>query len=230
MSTRPSTDAGWLLFGQIMSAALNGAPTDFGVTTDEATSFKGVVLGYEGALAIAKSPETRTKVAVHNKQVALRELQVAIGKINQRVRGYSGITDEKLLQLGLAPRKKPTRKNPPTDVPNLEIRAQQANVISFVAHGTGKERALASDVTGVTVFSYVGETPPPTAAGWSWHGNYSRASDKLAFDPAVKGTAWLCAVFFNDRGQGPACEPVRINLAGGNVVPVGGESELKLAA
>jgi len=76
---------------------------------------------------------------------------------------------------------------------------------------------------GMSVFSYVGETPPATATDFKFEGNTGKTTIDIALPPSVAtgATVWFTCFYFNNRKEsGPACTPISTTLGAGSTMPM----------
>jgi hypothetical protein len=139
--------------------------------------------------------------------------------------GTATVTDAQRLDLGLNVRATPAPIPAPSQAPNLDVAGRLGTTVTIKLHdgSTSGRRRKPAGVQGASVFSFVGTggaTPPAELADWKFEGNTTRTKIDVQFDAALApGTlVWLCAFWFNPRGQaGPGCTPVSAILAGGGM-------------
>lgn len=98
---------------EVFSAAINLAPTSYGLTAPEATSYNTLSDDYRSAYLTAITPATRTKGAVAAKNTAKALLRAAASDLALKIEGTASVTDQQKIDLGLNVRKVPAPVPPP---------------------------------------------------------------------------------------------------------------------
>ena len=136
---------------------------------------------------------------------------------------WPGMTNPLRIELGLPPRDfEPTPIPPPGAAPGIVVKSAQGRTVKIRLIDVAQPTRLGkpAGVSGASVFSFVGATPPADLANWKFEGNTSRTGVDVLFPTSVASgaTVWFTAFWFNPRKQqGPACDPVSANLPGGSV-------------
>ena len=110
----------------------------------------------------------------------------------------------------------------PSSAPQLEIGVVSGYTVKIKLHDStsGSKRGKPAGVTGASVFSFAGATPPTDISNWKFEGNTTKTAVDVAFANTLAGGSqvWLTAFWFNAKSQsGPACAPVNTFLQGGSV-------------
>jgi hypothetical protein len=194
-------------------------PTLYGLTVPLATAYAALHDDFAEAYTAAIDPGTRTPAAIILKNTAMDALKANARQLAKLVQGTPTVTDEQRGLLGLTVPAERTPINPPTETPVLEVIGRLGTIVSIKLHdGSGSRRGKPAGVAGATVFSYVGATPPVDVGAWTFQGNTTRNTVDVEFPvgTAAGTTVWLCAFWYNPRGQsGPGCAPVSAIIAGG---------------
>jgi hypothetical protein len=219
--TLPRTDNGLLAWSANYLALLTASPATYGITFAMATAYGTVHAAYAAALA-ACDPNTRNKSAVVAKNQARVNLKAAAGLLANTINGVATVTNAQKIALGLTVRAKPTPSPVPANAPGLDIISSSAWTVKIKLHDTASsaKRGKPTGVTGASVFSFIGATPPNDMGSWQFEGNTGKTTIDVAFaNTNAPGTkVWLTAFWFNGSKQsGPACAPVSANLPGGSV-------------
>jgi hypothetical protein len=217
----PSTDAALLAWSLNFNTLINATPTAFGLTAAQATSYGALHTAYSTALA-ACDKAIRTKSAVSTKNQAKVNLKANARLLANLVNGTSTVTNAQKLSLGLTVKSKPSPVPVPSDAPGLDILSVNAWTVKIKLHDSSSsaKRGKPPGVTGASIFSFVGATPPNDMGSWTFQGNTGLTKIDVAFaNTNAPGTkVWITAFWFNGSKQsGPACAPVSTNLQGGSV-------------
>ncbi len=217
----PSSDAALLAWSLNFSTLITATPTAYGLTATLATAYTTLHTAYGSALA-ACDPAIRTRSAVATKNTARTNLKNNARLLANLVEGTATVTTAQKLALGLTVRATPSVIPVPADQPGLDVISVFGWTVKVRLHDTasGKKRGKPPGVSGASVFSFVGTTPPADIGSWQFEGNTGRTSVDVVFPSTVVPGAkvWLTAFWFNGRKQsGPACSPVGANLPGGSV-------------
>jgi hypothetical protein len=147
------------------------------------------------------------------------------------------VTNDQRFSLGLPIRRVPSPIPQPGEAPDVDVKSVSGRTIICRIHrATGSRRGKPPGVAGANVYSHVGPTPPASLNDWTLEGHASRPNAVEIVLPAdVPGgsTVWICANWYNPRGQaGPTSAPVSTNIPGGVTAmpPVPGEEPLAEAA
>ena len=217
----PSKDGPLLNWMNQFSSEITSTPTAFGLVAGQATAMAALVATFATKYAASIDPATRTKQAVQEKNDAKKPMKVMARNLAKVIQAYPSLTNGQRVLLGLTVRDTPSPINPPTTAPVLEIVKTNGRLISIALREVGSERrGKPAGVSGATVFSYVGATPPADINAWKYEGEPTRTSFDVEFAPTVAAGAqvWLTCFWKNFRDQaGPACMPVSAYIAGGVV-------------
>jgi hypothetical protein len=141
------------------------------------------------------------------------------------INGQATVTDATKIELGLNVRAQPQPWPIPSTSPVIEIEGVSGWVVSIRLkaatsnkRGTvGTLRGKPAGVSGATILSYVGPTPPSDPSAFKFEGSIGQTRAQIAFPTTLPaGTkVWITAFWFNGRKQsGPACAPISSNLLG----------------
>ena len=210
--------------GSANFAALIGAAAEsFGLAPELAAQYQALDAVLQDAYRAAVTPETRTRVAVREKDDALRNVQRRASVLAAIVTRAAGVSDGQLVSLGLQPRR-PRRAiaGPPATVPTVEVANVVGRIVRLRIHArTTEGTRLAAGAVAAHVWSYVGEEPPDDPRRYRPEAYVPRGTCEIVFPDDVPSgaTAWLSAAWVSRRGKhGAACPPVRVTVQGGPVL------------
>jgi hypothetical protein len=217
----PTSDTGLLAWSLNFSTLITATPTAYGLTAAQATGYAAVHATFATALA-ACDPNSRNKSAVATKNTDRTNLKTQAKALASIINGTLTVTLAQKIALGIPPRSAPSPIPAPSVAPALDVKSVSGWTVNIKLHdsSSGSGRGKPAGVSGASVFSYVGATPPNDMGSWKFEGNTGRTVLEVAFDTTnAPGTkVWLTAFWFNGRKQsGPACSPVSTNLQGGSV-------------
>ncbi|MFT3787828.1 MAG: hypothetical protein QM770_16930 [Tepidisphaeraceae bacterium] len=213
----PTTDGRLLSFAQNFHAVASAAPLEYGLVATELTAYQVTMTAYANALSAAQTPETRTRIAVEQKNAAKKALRSSSQSLAAVCNNWPQMTNDKRLMLGLTPRKpRVGRVDPPASAPRLEVLSVSANTVTVIARNptTGK-RAKVANARSVAFYSYVGDTAPTDPNVMRIEATLTDTKTVLVFPTSLAPftKVWLSACYLNPRGQaGPGCPPVATNL------------------
>lgn len=217
----PSSDSKLLAWSLNFNTLIVATPTVFGLSSAFATAYTALHNAFATGLA-ACDPAIRTKSAVATKNTARTNLKNNARLLADLVNGTATVTNAQKLSLGLTVRHAPTPIPAPSDAPALDIKSVNAWTVSIRLHDAtdSAKRGKPGGVSGASVFSFVGATPPADLGSWQFEGNTGKTTVDVTFPNTIAaGTkVWLTAFWFSPRKQaGPNCTPVSANLSGGSV-------------
>lgn len=234
----PSNDAGVLSYASNFSTIVTASAVALGLTTSQATTLSGLVLSYSTSLTASSDPSTRGPAAVLAKDTARRTLVAYLRTLARIIQANPAVTNAQRFDLGLPARGTlPSPIPAPGEAPDVDVKSVSGRTILIRIHrASGSRRGKPYGVAGANVYSHVGATPPVSIVDWTYEGHVSRPNNVevvLPADVAGGSTVWLCASWFNPRGQaGATSAPVSTNIPGGITAmpPVPGEEPLAEAA
>ena len=202
---------------------ITASPTTVGLTAADATAFHALVLAWDAAFSVTKNRGTRSQSAVivkdEKKVLMVRKLR-ALARV---VQAYPGTTNEDRSLLRLTVPAERQAQPVPAFAPKLDVVRVDRNLVRVNLRDAQNLSRLRPDFArAANVFSYVGAEPPAGADGWFFQGGTTRTRFDVVFDASLPmgTTVWLTAFWKNERDMsGPACDPVRVTLLGGGVLP-----------
>ena len=173
------------------------------------------------AHATANAQATRSPMNITLKNEAKRAVVANVRMLGRLVQGTASVTPAQKQDLGLNPRDTVPSPIPvPATSPDIDFVSVVGRVVRIRIHDTssGTRRAKPPGVYSAGVDSYVGPAAPSDPALYKFEGITTRTLIDVLFPDTVASgaTVWLCACWYNPRGQaGFACAPVSTTLQGG---------------
>jgi hypothetical protein len=219
--TFPRTDNGLLSWSLNFSTRITAAPLPLGLTAGQATVYAATHALFATDLA-ACDPTVRNKSAVSAKNAARATLKLSAQQLINIINGQPAVTDSQKLALGISPRATPHANPVPSDAPGVDVLSVNAWTVKTKLHDSASsaKRGKPPGVSGASIFSYVGTTPPADIGAWQFEGNTGKTNFDVVFPNTLAPGAkvWITAFWFNGRKQsGPNSAPVSANLPGGSV-------------
>jgi hypothetical protein len=198
-------------------------PTDYALTPAQATAFGLLNTALQSSYTAAITPETRTPVAIEEKNLAIRNMRtMAIGLAKLMYSAVGTVTDAQLVSLGLLPRTSPTPIPPELLAPILEVLSVTGRTANVRVHqSTGDARRKPIGSAGAQIFTHVGPTAPADPTEYHYEGLATRGRLAIQFPNSVASgaTAWIAAAWVSQRGVvGMACTPVQVTIQGGPIL------------
>ncbi len=205
------------------AALISAAPTTYGLTAAQATTFSALDAALQSAYTAAVEPSTRTPVSVEAKTLAIQNMRANAVLLAKIVYATPTVNDSQLVALGLLPRASRTPVPPPATAPVIDILSAVGNTVKIRLHADGdsSKRGKPDGVDGAAVYSFVGAVPPTEENAWNFEGITSRTRVDITFPGTVTpgSQVWFTAFWFNERKQnGPAATKVTTNLPGGGAM------------
>ena len=203
------------------SAMINADASAFGLTDEQALEYGEIDAALQSAVQAATTPATRTRVAVANKNAAMKSMQRRAKNLADTIRA-TAVTDAQLISLGLLPRPRRTRRNAPDAPPMVRV----ISVIGRVGNlrvgdkdsPAGRRKPFGA--RGSQIYSYVGEESPADERAYHYECFSSRTTAQLTFPDDVPSgaTVWLSARWVSARGETSiASAPISFTLQGGAI-------------
>ena len=220
-NTLPANDSALLAWSLNFSTKLSSSAGAFGISVAAAAAYATVHGNFAAAMA-AVDPAVRSKTATATKNTARTALKLAANQTIDLVNGTPTVTVAQKVSLGINLRMKPTVAPVPATAPGLTIKSVSAWTVNLKLFDTASsaKRGRPPRVSGATIYSYVGATPPVDINGWRLEGMTGKTEQSVTFaDSNPPGTkVWFSAYWFNTRKQtGPSSVPVSTYLQGGSV-------------
>jgi len=225
MATRfpPGGEADLISSASNFDVKTTSAPTTFGLTAAQCTSFHSTLQSFITARTTAIDPLTRSPANIVAKDIAKASLVAAYRQLAGIVQRFPGTTNFIRSELGLPLRNtEPSPIPPPAFAPLIDVKSAVGRTlrVRLFDAASPTRRGKPAGVSGAAIFSFVGASAPAALSDWTFEGNTGRTTVEIAFPPTVVNgaTVWVTAFWFNPRKQaGPAADPVSANLPGGSV-------------
>lgn len=216
----PKTVAGKVDWLHNFATVIARSPEAAGLTAEQVDLFTSLDTSLQTTWALSENEATRTKITIHNRDLALRAALTSARKLVSIVKG-ADVTDALKIELGITLPSNPTPKPAPETAPFIQVVSISGRTVKLQLRTTQAQRGKPANVTGASVFLHIGPNPPGPDTPWSFAANVTKTNVTLPFTPSETGdTAWLSAFWSNAKGQsGPACQPVKIYLPAADSVP-----------
>src|SRR5439155_10066111 len=135
---------------------------DYGIPPARASAYALLQQAFADAYFTFQSPGTDSSTAAKVKDSARIALEKATRPLVLTIKGQRSMSDAMLIAAGLRPRT-PRRRHvaPPDHAPIVQIGKVAGKTVHVVLlDATSTRRGKPRDVTGATLFSYVGDDPP----------------------------------------------------------------------
>ena len=219
--TLPRFDNALLAWSLNFSTKISATFAAFGLTSAQAAAYATVHGNFATAMA-AVAPTVRSKSATAAKNTARTALKLAANQTVDLVNGTPSVTNSQKVSLGINVRVKPTPIPIPTTSPGITVLSVSAWSVNLKLHDTASsaKRGRPPGVSGASLFSYIGATPPVSMSGWQPEGMTGKTNVTISFPnsnpPGTK--VWFSAFWFNGRKEsGPSTPPMSTYLQGGSM-------------
>lgn len=221
----PSREADLVTWLSTFGSVATAAPTTFGLTAGQCTTFTTLATTFSDLYAQSQAQGTRTPMVIIQKDQAKANVIANARVLAGIVQKFPGITNAQRAELGLTVHVQPGPVPAPGAAPGILVLSQDGRTIRIrlIDPENPTRRSKPPGVSGATVMSYVGATPPDSADGWKFEGSITKTQFDVVFPSTVAaGTkVWITAFWFNPRSQsGPAAPPVSAFLQFGGDLPM----------
>lgn len=221
-SYMPARQAEQVTWAQTFATVVGQDREAYGIPVDLMQQFIQTNNSLQGLWVAAVEPSTRTRGVVAAKNAALAEMKRQARNLVSIIQGTPTVTPQMKINAGVTIRDThPTPVPPPQDAPVLQVKKVSGRTVTLTIRPDQARRGKPAGVAGATVFVYTGPNPPEDNNDWKFIASVSRTTFNIPFGPSSTGdTAWITAFWTNAKNQsGPACEPIRVNLPAGGVLP-----------
>ncbi|MFT3786536.1 MAG: hypothetical protein QM770_10265 [Tepidisphaeraceae bacterium] len=233
----PDTDMALLDWARNLYDVAHTAPDEYGYTPELMTDFNVVLTRFATDLAAARVIETRTRVAVAEKNASRLALRRASQTLYKVADGWPEMSDAKRVALGINVRKQRSPRPTPTSCPAVNVVSVVGRTVTVAIRDseTSGTRRRPTGVAGAWLYAFVGDNYPSNPAQWRFWGATVETTHEIVFDFDVPGGAqvWVCAAWINARLQpGPRSTPISTHLQGGGRAAVSAlpTTDVKIAA
>jgi hypothetical protein len=219
---------------QNFSAVLAAAPAVYDQTAATATAVTAAVDLYVDALTTlitARANGVRSQQMTADKDSARASMLNVLRPIYSAVQDSVTISDSAKIAIGVHVKSTHNVPQPEPDFSPLMtiVKVNGSTVTVRMANpNEPSSNAKPPFVSGMALFSYVGDTPPTDPAAFKFEGNWSRVEADVTFPVSVAtgATVFFTSFFFNNRKEsGPACTPISATIGAGSSMPM-----MKIAA
>jgi hypothetical protein len=209
--TKDSLLAGW---SSNADEKLTASATTYGCTSAQATQYHTLHLAWMAAydaVVAAKANGSQTKQLTQAKETAKTDLLDFAREIYAFVQASLTVADEDKVALGVhVPDREPSPKPLLTDAPTMKVEGVYGRQFRLSITDGDSRRQRPFNANGVLLYSFVGESAPSGAEGWTAEGALTRSQviAELPESVAPGSKVWFTCAYFNARGAGPACTPI----------------------
>jgi len=226
----PSKENELLLWSANFDARLNTPPGPgvYGVSNAMASAYTPLHQAFAAGHANATNATANSKANIIAKNHAKAALKSYARMLARLIRATPSVTNDMRGLLGLTiPDLHLTPAVVPDRAPIVSVMSTSGRIVRIKLWDPGvpSKRGHAPGIAGAAILSWAASSPaqtqpPPTRAGWTFHGNATRKHYEVCIDSHVPaGTkVWIAAMWYNPRGQlGPMSKP-QITYIGEGVV------------
>lgn len=219
----PSREADLVTWSLNFKTKITAAPTTYGLTAAQATTYGGLHDAFVTAYNAATNDGSNSTANIVTKNLAKKALIANARLLAAIVQKSPGTTNTMRADLGLTVKSGPSPRPVPPSAPDIDVLSVAGNTVRVRMHDPANptRRGKPFGVDGISVFTAVGAAAPTTEAGWTFQGSTSKTVIDVTFpsDTAAGAKVWFTAYYFNQKKQsGPAASPVSTNLAGGSAM------------
>ncbi|MEX0777547.1 MAG: hypothetical protein WD042_17720 [Phycisphaeraceae bacterium] len=208
----PKSDSGLLGWARNFGPKISASPGDYGLSEAQAAAFAAAAEAYAAAFRRAGDPQTRTRVAVVEKNAARAALRDEARELARVVRAHPGVTDEQRSVLGLTVPRPAVRRTPaPAERPTVQVVAMEGRTATLRLATLGSSRrGRPVGAIGAMVMSHAGANWPADPAAWRIEGVTTRTKVVLTLRPDIApgSKVWFTAKWLSPRLEpGPMAHP-----------------------
>jgi hypothetical protein len=213
------SDAKLLTWATTLSAIVSAEGESLGVPANRVAALGDAVADYNDAFGESANASTRTRAAVARKNDSRDALIAASAAVVAIVDTDANISNDQRIRLGLPPRRSRQRWQTPEEAPIVEVTGRDRATVSIRLKRETGGRGKPNEVSGATLFYYVGAEPVKELSAWRFQ-NVTRTTADVHFpsDLSAGTPVWITARWFNRTGAGPLARPVGTVLAGGGLM------------
>jgi hypothetical protein len=213
------SDANLLTWATNLSAIVSAEAESLGVPPARVAALSDAVADYTEAFGTAANPGTRTRSAVARKNESRDAVIAAAAAVVAIVDTDLDVNNDQRIALGLQPRRTRQRWQTPEEAPIVQVTGRDEATVSIRLKQLSGGRAKPAEVSGATLFYFVGSEPAKELSAWTFQ-NVTRTTADIHFpsDLAAGTPVWITARWFNRTGAGPLARPIGTVLAGGGLM------------
>src|SRR3954467_8723670 len=178
----PSREAELVTWIGTFRSLITSAPTTYGLTAGQATSYGTLATNFVNAYNVANADATRSPSNIIAKDEAKHLVVANTRLLAGIIQKFPGTTNQMRSDLGLTvPAAKGTIP-PPSDIPELDIVSRIGTRVRIrLRDSTGVRRGKPLGVQGARVYSHVGPTAPVEIGDWTFEGQTTRVTADIQF-------------------------------------------------
>jgi hypothetical protein len=203
------------------ASRINLSPSEYGISPQRAAGYAAMDVTLQDAFRAVITPQTRTPVAVREKDDALRAVRLEAALIASIIYATPTVDDAQLMALGLLPRPTRAARRAPDEAPIVEVAMVVGRLVTVRLRARSSETRKPLGCLGVQLYVFEGSQPPSDPLQYRFEGLATRKTATIRFpdDVASGATAWISAAWVTRRGKtSAACQPVRVTIQGGPVL------------
>ena len=215
------TDARIVAGSASFASCINVSPEAYGIPPWRAERYAEMDAVLQAAFTAATTPQTRTPIAVREKDEALRAVRLVAAMLASIASATATVSDAELMALGLLPRPTRTKRSAPDEAPVVSVAQVIGRRVTVRIAARSGETRKPIGCLGAYLYVFAGEEPPSDARLYHFEGMFPRKTATITFPDSVASgsTAWVSAAWVSRRGKtSPACNPVRVTIQGGPVL------------
>jgi hypothetical protein len=216
----PRSDQRLLDWSANFRSAVVQEPQRYGLDELHSAEYSRLHDVMDAAMSLAIQPASRTTVVIALKDEARAELVRYARELAAIVRATKRVTGADRIALGLtAPKEKPVKIAPPSERPQINAEATGPRTIRVrLGREITNRFAKPEGVNGAAIYIRLDDEAGDSESNFTFYGNQSRCEFDLHIVGEVSWgqSVWLCARWFNPRGQlGPVSKPFNVRILGG---------------
>lgn len=209
----PRQESLLVTFSSAFATAINADPTAYGLTLTEASDFDALNTTWVNAYTAATNSATRGDLTIQAKNDAKAAMLPQLRSLGMFIQNRPATTNEQRVTLGLTvPSDEPSPVPVPGFAPQITVESKYNRSIDlrFKDVENPDNDGKPEGVIGLSLFSWVGPTPPADLKDWKFEGNTTRVRATVTFpaDVPYGSQVYFTAFWFNTKAQsGPAMHP-----------------------
>ena len=216
------SDASMVAGSAVFNAGINAEPASLGLTSTQALAYSQVNALLQNAYQLASNPITNSRVAISEKNHAVKSMQRMAKNLSNIIRAQPGVSDAQLIALGLLPRPVRTRRQAPVDPPTVWVLAVVGRRVTIRVCDTsaGSGRSKPPGMAGAEIYWHLGEQPADDALDYRYKCFTTRSKAELIFSNQIASgaTIWLSARWVSRSGKtSTPSQPISFTLQGGAI-------------
>lgn len=214
----PEKDGPLDTFVNNFQTLIAASPTSYALVASDATAITAAYTTWHAAFLLAINPTTRTHATITTKNIQKANVMAVVRGYGATIRANRGVSDALKVGLGLHVRDtSPTPVPPPATYPLLTVDSFNLGTLALHAadQDTPDRKARPAGVSGLLLFSTVGESAATEPIGLEFNAFLTRPKFQNTFTPADSGkTVTYFGRWTNGKGElGPWSPPVSIRIA-----------------